>query len=65
MKSVYKRNTGRMMCRMSFIDEQKIIDKLEKVSKRRMVSQSQLIRDFIQDGLRGWDVKCTKHFLFF
>ena len=31
-------------------------DKLEKVSKRRMVSQSQLIRDFIQDGLRGWDV---------
>ena len=44
------------MCRMSFIEEQKIIDKLEKVSKRRMVSQSQLISDFIQDGLRGWDV---------
>ena len=55
MKQVYKRNTGRNMCRMSFIDEQKIIDKLEKVSKRRMVSQSQVIRDFIQDGLRGWD----------
>jgi len=55
MKSVYKRNTGRIMCRMSFLDEQKVIDKLEKVSKRRMVSQSQLIRDFIQDGLRGWD----------
>ena len=54
-KSVYKRNTGRNMCRMSFLDEQKIIDKLEKVSKRRMVSQSQIIRDFIQDGLRGWD----------
>ena len=55
MRSLYKRNTGRIMCRMSFIDEQKNIDKLEKVSKRRMVSQSQLIRDFIQDGLRGWD----------
>ena len=55
MKSVYKRNTGRMMCRMSFTDEQKIIDKLEKVSKRRKVSQSQIIRDFIQDGLREWD----------
>ena len=54
MKSVYKRNTGRMMCRMSF-DEQKVVDKLEKVSKRRKVSQSQIIRDFIQDGLRGWD----------
>ena len=55
MKRVYKRNTGRTICRMSFIDEQKNIDKLEKVSKRRMVSQSQLIREFLQDGLRGWD----------
>ena len=55
MKSVYKRNTGRMMCRMSFLDEQKNLDKLEKVSKRRMISQSQLIREFLQDGLRGWD----------
>ena len=54
-KSVYKRNTGRVMCRMSFLDEQNVIDKIEKVSKRRMVSQSQIIRDFIQDGLRGWD----------
>ena len=54
-KSLYKRNTGRNMCRMSFLDEEKNIDKLEKVSKRRMISQSQLIRDFIQDGLRGWD----------
>ena len=55
MKQVYKRNTGRTMCRMSFIDEQKIIDKLEKVSKRRMVSQSQLIRELLHDGLQGWD----------
>ena len=55
MKRVYKRNTGRTICRMSFIDEQKNIVKLEKVSKRRMISQSQVIRDFIQDGLRGWD----------
>ena len=55
MKSVYKRKTGRVMCRMSFLDEQKIIDKLEKVSKRKMVSQSQVIRDCIKEGLRGWD----------
>ena len=55
MKQVYKRNTGRTMCRMSFIDEQKIIDKLEKVSKRKMVSQSQVIRDCINEGLREWD----------
>ena len=55
MKSVYKRNTGRIMCRMSFIDEQKNIDKLEKVSKRRKVSQSQIIRELIHDGLQGWD----------
>ena len=55
MKSVYIRNTGRKMCRMSFIDEQKNFDKLEKVSKRKMISQSQLIRDLIEVGLRGWD----------
>ena len=55
MKSVYTRNTGRKMCRMSFIDEQKNIDKLEKVSKRKMVSQSQVIRDFILEGLKEWD----------
>ena len=55
MKSVYKRNTGRVMCRMSFLDELKNIDKLEKVSKRRMVSQSQLIRELLHDGLQGWD----------
>ena len=55
MKRVYKRNTGRTICRMSFIDEQKNIDKIEKVSRRRQVSQSQLIRDFIQQGLQGWD----------
>ena len=55
MRRVFKRNTGRNMCRMSFLDEEKNIDKLEKVSKRRMISQSQVIRDFIHDGLRGWD----------
>ena len=49
------RNTGRKMCRMSFIDDQKVIDKLEKVSKRKMVSQSQVIRDCIKEGLREWD----------
>ena len=59
MRRVFKRNTGRNMCRMSFLDEEKNIDKLEKVSKRRMISQSQLIRDFIQDGLRGWDCQVT------
>ena len=55
MKSVYIRNTGRKMCRMSFIDEQRNFDKLEKVSKKKMISQSQLIRDCLQEGLRGWD----------
>ena len=53
MKSVYIRNTGRKMCRMSFMDEQKNIDKLEKVSKKKMISQGQLIRDLIEAGLRA------------
>ena len=56
MKRVYRRNTGRNMCRMSFIVDQKNSEKLEKVSKRKMISVSQVIRDMIQEGLRGWDV---------
>ena len=55
MKSIYTRNTGRKMCRMSFMGEKKNIDKLEKVSKKKMISQGQLIRDLIEVGLRGWD----------
>ena len=56
MKSVYTRNTGRKMCRMSFIDDQQNVDKLEKVSKKKMISQGQLIRDLINKGLRNQDV---------
>ena len=57
MKSIYRRpSTGRMKSKMSFIDDTKILEKLEKVSKKRMISQSQLIREFIDEGLRGWDV---------
>ena len=57
MKSIYRRpSTGRMKSKMSSIDDTKILEKLEKVSKRRMISQSQLIREFIHEGLRGWDV---------
>ena len=55
MRRVFKRNTGRNMCRMSFLDEEKNIDKLEKVSKKKMISQGQLIRDLIEVGLRGCD----------
>ena len=55
MKSVYRRNTGRNMCRMSFIVDQKNSNKIEKVGKRKEISQSQLIRDLIEEGLRGWD----------
>ena len=55
MRSVYKRNTGRTICRMSFIDEQKNLDKLERVSKRRTCSQSEVIREGLRDYLRNWD----------
>ena len=56
MRSVYLRTTtGRNKSRMSFIDDTKIIDKIERVSKRKMISKSQLVREFIHDGLRGWD----------
>ncbi len=57
MKSIYRNSTtGRNKSRMSFIDDTKILEKIEKVSKRRMVSQSEVVRQFIHEGLRGWDV---------
>ena len=43
------------MSKITFLEDVNVLDKLEKVSKRRKVSQSQIIREFIQDGLRGWD----------
>ena len=55
MKRVYRRNTGKNIVRMSFIVDQKNSNKIEKVSKRQMISQSQLIRNLIEEGLRGWD----------
>ena len=57
MKSIYRNSTtGRNKSRMSFIDDTKTLEKIEKVSKRRMVSQSEVVRQFIHEGLRGWDV---------
>ena len=57
MKSIYRNSTtGRNKSRMSFIDDTKILEKIEKVSKRRMVSQSEVVRQFIHEGLKYWDV---------
>jgi|ETNmetMinimDraft_3_1059899.scaffolds.fasta_scaffold671911_1 hypothetical protein len=55
MRTSQVRNTGRVMSKMSFQMEVKELDKIEKVSRRRQVSQSQLIREFIESGLIGWD----------
>ena len=41
---------------MSFIDDTKTLEKIEKVSQRKMISQSQVVRDFIHEGLKYWDV---------
>ena len=55
MRTNIERNTGRQVTKCSFQIEVKDIDLVEKISKRRMVSQSQLIRELIHDGLQGWD----------
>ena len=57
MKNIYRNSTtGRNKSRMSFIDDTNILEKIEKVSKRRMVSQSEVVRQFIHEGLKYWDV---------
>ena len=53
-KSYRKRATlgGKEVSRMSFMTEKTSIKEIEKVSKQMKISQSQLIRNFIQDGLK-------------
>ena len=45
------------MVRMSFIEEQWAIDKVDKLSKQQKISQSQLLRDFVRNGLETTTTK--------
>ena len=54
MRSNIKRNTGREITRCSFQIEVKDIDLVEKISKRRMVSQSEILRESVLNYIKNW-----------
>ena len=42
MRINYKRNTGKVMSKLTFLEDVNVLDKLERVSKRKMTSQSEV-----------------------
>ena len=54
MRSNIKRNTGRQITKCSFQIDVKDMDLVEKISKRKMVSQSEILRESVLNYIRNW-----------
>jgi len=54
MRTSTIRNTGREVTKVSFQLDVKDIDLVEKISKRRMVSQSEILRESVLNYIRNW-----------
>ena len=54
MRTNIRRNTGREVTKCSFQIDVKDIDLVEKISKRRMVSQSEILRESVLNYIRNW-----------
>jgi flagellar basal body-associated protein FliL len=54
MRTNIERNTGRQVTKCSFQIEVKDIDLVEKISKRRMVSQSEILRESVLNYIKNW-----------
>ena len=55
MRINYKRNTGKVMSKLTFLEDVNVLDKLERVSKRKMTSQSEDVRESLRNYLQNWD----------
>ena len=55
MRISYRRNTGKVMSKLTFLEDVNVLDKLERVSKRRMTSQSEIVRESLRNYLQNWD----------
>jgi|TARA_B110000881_G_C18274116_1_gene364228 metal-responsive CopG/Arc/MetJ family transcriptional regulator len=55
MRINYKRNTGKVMSKLTFLEDVNVLDKLERVSKRKMTSQSEVVRESLRNYLQNWD----------
>ena len=54
MRTNIKRNTGREVTKCSFQIDVKDIDVVEKISKKRQVSLSDVLRECVRREVRNW-----------
>jgi hypothetical protein len=54
MRNTIKRNTGREVTKCSFQIDVKDIDVVEKISKKRQVSLSDVLRECVRREVRNW-----------
>ena len=54
MRNTIKRNTGREVTKCSFQIDVKDIDVVEKISKKRMVSTSEVLRESVLHYIKNW-----------
>ena len=54
MRNTIKRNTGREVTKCSYQIDVKDIDVVEKISKKRMVSTSEVLRESVLNYIKNW-----------
>ena len=54
MRISYRRNTGREVTKCSFQIDVRDIDVVEKISKKRMISQSEVLRESVLNYIKNW-----------
>ena len=54
MRTNIRRSTGRQVTKCSFQIDVKDIDLVEMISKRRMVSQSEILRESVLNYIKNW-----------
>ena len=54
MRTNIKRNTGREVTKCSFQIDVRDIDVVEKISKKRKISQSEVLRESVLNYIKNW-----------
>ena len=54
MGNTIKRNTGSEVTKCSFQIDVRDIDVVEKISKKRMISQSEVLRESVLNYIKNW-----------
>ena len=54
MRKSIKRNTGLVVTMCSFQIDVRDIDVVEKISKKRMISQSEVLRESVLNYIKNW-----------